>query len=256
MWKWLKPILILVLCAVFGLSTIKILLYIKDGNKNSQLHEDIKQIVYNENTDEKDIYKDDAIMDNSSNDTEAIEYTQHKKIFNNLASINKDAVGWVSILNTDIDYPVLQGEDNDYYLSHNIKKEQSVRGSIFMDWQNRENDSHIILYGHNMKDGSMFGNMKLFEDEKYYDGRSIIEFNMYGESTRWEIFSVTFADNKPLRVLFEDDTDFLKYIENMKENSLYDTEVDVNKSDRILTLSTCSKQFHDARLVLHAKMIE
>lgn len=243
------------LCTGFVVSIVKIISYINDGNENKQLHQDIKQMVYNDNTIENNGLEDNTSQDNLSDDVSQ-QYTQYEKVYNNLLEINEDAIGWISISNTEIDYPVLQADDNYYYLSHNVNKEKSVRGSIFIDWQNRKNDSHIILYGHNMKDGSMLGNMKRYEEQEYYDDHAIIEFNIYGQLSRWEIFSVTFVDNKPLRVLFKDTTDFYEYISKMKEDSIYDSEVDITQSDRVLTLSTCSNQFQDARLVLHAKLVE
>lgn len=244
------------ICTGFVVSIIKIISYINDGNENKQLHQDIKQMVYNDNIIENNVLEDNTSQDNLLDDEAQEQYTQYEKVYNNLLEINEDAIGWISISNTEIDYPVLQADDNDYYLSHNVNKEKSVRGSIFMDWQNRKNDSHIILYGHNMKDGSMLGNMKRYEEQEYYDGRAIIEFNMYGKLTRWEIFSVAFLDNKPLRVQFKDTIDFYEYINKMKEESIYNAGVDIIESDRVLTLSTCSNKFHNARLVLHTKLVE
>lgn len=244
------------LCTGFVISIVKIISYINDGNESNRMHQDVKQMVYNDNIVENNVLEDNTSQDNLLDDDVSEKYTKYEKAYNNLLEINEDAIGWISISNTEIDYPVVRADDNDYYLSHNVNKEKSVRGSIFMDWQNRKNDSHIILYGHNMKDGSMLGNMKRYEYEEYFDSRSIIEFNMYGELSRWEIFSVAFVDNKPLRVLFEDTTDYYEYISNMKEESIYDTGVDIIESDRVLTLSTCSSQFQDARLVLHAKLVE
>jgi sortase B len=243
--KWIKLALIVVLCVSFIFSFIKVIIYYVEGTVMEQRDQDIKQMVNMEI---------DYSFLNGVNDEE--NYSKAENVYNNLQMINEDSIGWISIPETGIDYPVVQTEDNVYYLSHNIENELSSRGCIFMDCQNVESDLHIVLYGHNMVDGSMFSDLELYEEVEYYQNHSIIEFNMYGEQTSWEIFSVMITDSKPYRIGFIDDADYFVYVNEMKQNSIYEIEVDITEKDRVLTLSTCTSWSSDERFVIHAKLID
>ena len=112
-----------------------------------------------------------------------------------LLGINKDAAGWVSIPGTDIDYPMAQAADNKYYLTHNIKREFSRHGCLFMDCRNSAGDLNTVIYGHDMKDGTFFGKLSMFLSKDYCAGHQIIECNIRGAETRWQIFSVRETDD-------------------------------------------------------------
>lgn len=224
-------------------------MYYQDGKSTERLNDDMKQIVNAET-----VYM--FVQDEYGNQKIQATYEQAEDIYNALQKVNEDVIGWISISDTEVDYPVVQAKDNTYYLNHNIEKEYSSRGSIFLDCQNVEGDSHIVLYGHNMMDGGMFGDMEQYVEEEYYDIHPIIEFDMYGKKMQWEIFSVHFFDSEPQQVKFTDDIEFLKYVDGMIEKSIYGTEVDVNKDDIVLTISSCASRSSDERFVLHAKLIE
>ncbi len=110
----------------------------------------------------KDIYSDTHLLQEEAN-------SEGKNAFDELRAINQDIVGWVSINDTEIHYPVLQSSDNDYYLNRNYKGERTRAGSIFMDYRNHpEEAKHTILYGHHMRDGTMFNELERFTDEAFF----------------------------------------------------------------------------------------
>jgi sortase B len=174
--------------------------------------------------------------------------------------INKDVTGWINIPGTKIDYPVVKSSDNDFYLNHNIKKEQAVEGSIFMDYRNKGDgtDRNTIIYGHNMKDGSMFKALMGYKNKDFLNKHPVVTFNTLDKDVRWEVFSAYVTDTSfyYIKTDFSDDKDFEQLLKELKERSLYDTGVNVTKDDKILTLSTCSYEFEDARFAIHAKMIK
>ena len=178
--------------------------------------------------------------------------------FRELLKLNEDVVGWLRIEGSAIDYPVVQGGDNVFYLTHGLKKEKNVNGSIFMDYRNGPGtDKHLILYGHNMKNKTMFAELLHYESRWFFERHPVIEFSTLYEDTRWEIFSVHFTDIRHdyIRVDFENDSDFKTFVEDLKSRSLHPTDIRVDEKDMILTLSTCSAQRDDARFAVHARMI-
>ncbi|KZL92737.1 class B sortase [Clostridium magnum] len=242
--KVFKKILFIMLLVVFTYSTIMTGYRFIDKYRNDKLNKNITTI-HNEMKEESQEYKREQFMEP-------------------LLKINQDAVGWINIGNTRINYPVVQGKDNEYYLNHNIKKEASEYGSIFMDYRNQnlknffDTEKNIIIYGHHMKDGTMFGDLKLYKDEKFFNDNQIISFNILGQEYKWQIFSayVTSTDFNYIRTDFKNDVQFNEFIKSIREKSLYLNDTVPNSKDVILTLSTCSYEFEDARFVVHFKLIK
>ncbi|WP_158638567.1 class B sortase [Metabacillus litoralis] len=175
----------------------------------------------------------------------------------NLKEINSDYVGWISIANTNVNYPVVQGIDNFFYLSHNFYKEEDFVGSIFLDERNSLNpvDQHLILYGHNMKDRSMFGSLRNYLDEEFYRSHKFITFDLLDTTYEWEVFSIYKTEDVDwMKTSFEKDSDFEKFVNNLKQQSIVPIEVEVKKEDRILTLSTCTNATETERVIVHAKL--
>jgi sortase B len=180
--------------------------------------------------------------------------------FKPLLEINKEVVGWINIPDTHIDYPVLQAGDNEYYLNHDINGNKSLFGSIFMDFRNNINgsDSNIILYGHNMKNGSMFHDLVYYKDQQFFEKHPIIFFDTLYEEEKWEIFSV-YVTNVKFNYLitnFKTVEEQQKYLNIIKDKSLFKKDITLTKDDKILTLSTCSYEFKNARLVVQAKLVQ
>jgi len=178
--------------------------------------------------------------------------------FEGLKTMNPDTVGWVSIEDTPLNYPVVQTDNNDYYLSHNFEKDTAIEGTVFLDYVcASENTRNNILYGHYMRDESMFGVLWQYQNEAFFRAHSNIQYDRPGDPGKWEIFSVyiTEADYDYRQPEFSNDTEFMSYMNRVKERSLYDTGVVLNPTDEVLTLSTCIYTFDDARLAIHARKI-
>lgn len=177
-----------------------------------------------------------------------------------LLSINPDVVGWLKVNDTNIDYPVVQAEDNDYYLKKNLYLENDKNGWIFMDYRNStiNLDTNTIIFGHNMYySGVMFGTLANAYKKSWYTNPDnlIISFDTIYESNQYQIFSIYKIPktNDYLKTYFANDTEFNDFIHLIQGRSIYDFEVSVNPGDKILTLSTCSD--YNNRLVVHAKLI-
>lgn len=178
----------------------------------------------------------------------------------NLLDINPNIVGWLTIDNTKIDYPILQSSDNSHYLNRNYKEDTSKSGSIFMDYRNQADslDKHTIVYGHQMKDGSMFGQLDKFLDEDFFSQHKGFQFDTIYESYKVEIFSVyvTTTDFNYIETDFSTDEAYMDFIEVIKEKSNMSTDIQVTEQDNIITLSTCNdlQDPEDGRLVIHGKL--
>lgn len=200
------------------------------------------------------------LQDLYADHSESKEPTVNKKLrderFDELKGMNEDYVGWITIEDSKINYPVVKGRDNNYYLTHNFYKEHDFVGAIFMDYRNSgtELDQQTVIYGHYMKDNSMFGQLKKYLDSEFYKKRKTIQTDFQGSTYEWEIFSIYVSDDSdPLEV--ESVDSYLDYITSLKERSLYSTETNVGEEDRILTLSTCTNEVETERMIVHAKLI-
>lgn len=172
---------------------------------------------------------------------------------------NPDVVGWLKIDHTTIDYPVVQAEDNAYYLTKDFHRNDNVTGSIFMDYRNRidEQQKHWIIYGHYMKDEIMFKGLLKYNEETYYREHPLITFDtLYGDR-QWLIFSAYYTDVNEdyIRTEFKRQDQFETFAKQLKASSLYDTNITVDADDTILTLSTCSRTEEGGRFTVHAKLI-
>lgn len=178
-----------------------------------------------------------------------------------LTSINPEAVGWLKVNNTNIDYAILQTDNNNYYLNYNIYNEKDPNGWLFLDYENHtdEVDDNTIIYGHNrFVNGVMFGtlNKALYKDWYTNPENQIIHFDtMYG-SYQYQIFSIYIVTttNDYLSTNFFSDEAKITFLDTIKSRSIYDFGIDLNINSKIITLSTC--QSDTTRLVVHGVLIE
>lgn len=178
--------------------------------------------------------------------------------YDDLVKINSDYRFWIKVKNTNIDYPVTQGKDNSFYLTHDFNKKYLASGSIFMDFRNDfENDKNVVIYGHHMRNKTMFGELTELKKEKLFRENNIIEVEYKDKIYTYEIFSVYVEDAKKdfLKVKFESDSEYEDCLNNIKNKSLFKTNVDLDKDDKIVTLYTCSYEFNGARTIVHGKLI-
>ena len=233
-----KKILIfveLILVVVMIYSGIKIVLWFIDNNKTKEVIKEISNYV------QVDENKDEFNID-----------------FQELKKINSDVVGWIKVKGTSIEYPVVQGKDNEFYLTHSFDKSENQAGWAFMDYRNDKNltDKNTIIYGHNRRDGSMFESLKHILDEDWQNdmnNRKIVLVTEKGKIL-YEVFSVYKIEAEEYYIQ-PNPKDFEEFLNELKKRSVKDFNVETSKNDQILTLSTCDDN-SEYRIILHAKKIQ
>ena len=180
--------------------------------------------------------------------------------FKDLKKINNDTVGWIQVNGTNINYPFVQTNDNTYYLKKDFNKKYNSAGWVFMDYRNNVSnfDKNTILYAHGRVDGTMFGSLKNIIKSNWYNVKSnhVVKLSTEYENTLWQVFSIYRIPQTSdyLNINFSSDEKYEEFLSLLKNRSEYQFEVDLNKDDKILTLSTCYKE--SDRVVLHAKLIK
>ena len=213
--------------------------------------------------------KNNNILNDINIDETQITETKTEKMLQleELKKQNNDIVAWLEIPNTEINYPVLQTTDNEYYMTHTYKKEYSSDGSIFLDkdydWDLPS--SNLLIYGHNNRNGNMFEDLLKYEDESYYKEHPTIEFTTLDEDCEYEIISVFKSrvyyksEQNVFRYYFfinaENEEEYNYYVEESKKASLYDTGKIAEYGEQLLTLSTCEYSQEDGRFVIVARKI-
>ena len=237
--KILITLIQIVLIAVIIFSGIKIIEWIKSNKKNKEIMSEIKENVVINNE-----------MDSNNE--------EYKIDFAKLKQKNSDAIAWIKVNGTDIDFPVVKGTDNSYYLTHNFDKEKNKAGWIFADYRNKFDgtDKNIIIYGHNMKNGSMFASLKDVIKEEWYNNENnkYIALITENENCKYQVFSVYQIETEEY-YLQTNISNFKEFVEKIKGRSKKDFNVDIKETDSILTLSTCADNTK-YRVVLHAVKIK
>lgn len=175
-----------------------------------------------------------------------------------LRQVNEDVVGWIQIPGTKVDYPMVQGEDNEFYLDHDWEKKEQYVGSIFLECRNSADftDFNTIIYGHNMTNGSMFGTLWKYEYGENWKDMPYVYLVVDGEILRYEVFSTYMAEveSPTYGLSFRQRETREEFIAMTLENSDIDTGIYPAVTDRILTLSTCSGMGYTVRRVVHARL--
>jgi sortase B len=215
----------------------------REYSKGDAVYDQVKLALHNDSTGPAD---DEASKMSSKMD------------FTTLKEINDDVVGWIFAEGSSIDYPVVLGENNEYYLSHLFNGERNKLGSLFMDYRNNGDfsDKNTVIYGHNMKDGSMFSSLTKYKDQSYYDSFPTMGLYTPDGNFTIELFAGIVSDGNYefVRFKFEDDVDFQGYINSLKGKSTFESNTVVKPDDRIVTLCTCSYEFNNARYALYGKL--
>lgn len=169
--------------------------------------------------------------------------------FEALRETGPDIIGWLNLPDTAINYPVTQADDNEYYLRHLYDGTYNKTGCLFADYENQEDfsDRNTIIYGHNMRDGSMFAALNEYDGQSYFDGHPQMYLVTPGGGYVVEIFTAFVAkpsesgsDTSPWRLSFKDDGAYTTWLSEMAGRSVIETDVTVTSSDKVLTLSTCT----------------
>jgi len=172
---------------------------------------------------------------------------------------NQDTRGWLYCPETVLNYPVAQAEDNFYYLDRLIDGTWNPSGTLFIDCLNEPDFSskNTLIYGHNMNDGSMLHCIREYWQQEYYDSHPIMYLNTPAQNYKVEIFSgyITDAESDSYTIGFADDTAYMNFLNKLCSQSNFKSSVELSAADRIITLSTCTYEYDDARYVLHGKLV-
>lgn len=242
-------------------------------NKDAELKEKISAVI--DEADDKQSVDEPSVPDeNQPEDETPVEEqnnnnnnNQNKSINNSsltsLLSVNEDTVGWLKVPNTNIDYPVVQASDNDYYLKKNFYKEKDSAGWIFMDFRDNPTDlsKNTIMYGHNrFSSGVMFGTLQKTLNKSWYtdSANQYITFNTLYANMKWKIFSIYKINvtTDYLVTSFNTDEEWASFIKLLTDRSIYNFNTPVGSDDKIISLSTCMGSNSQQRLVVHAVLVK
>ena len=251
-------IILLLLIVILAISSFFIIKEFAENKKETDIYDDLQEIVIEENTD----------IDTTNVDTE-IEKSEgessNKYNLENIAKINSDVVGWIKIENTNIDYPVMQ--NGDYYLHRNIYKNYSSHGTPYLaEYCNIQYSDNLIIYGHHMNDNSMFAQLDNYKKHSFYENHKYIKFySYYNGKTIEKTYEVAIAfktvvySDKGFKYYnytnFSDVQELNDFIENCRKLEFYNTGIDINYGDKLITLSTCEYSQKNGRIVVVAKQI-
>lgn len=257
---------ILIILSIICLSTatisiINIFNWSEDNKKTDKIVEEINQIVNVETI--EDTEETELINKPLDENNDYWYYTTFPLINVDLTKLkekNSDTIGWININNTNINYPVVQYTDNDYYLNHSYDKNYNNAGWIYLDYRNESDfsDKNNVIYGHSRNDKTMFGTLLNVLNYNWYTNKDnhIIRISTENTNTLWQIISVykTPIESYYITVKFSNDNTYQEFLNTIVERSIYNFNSEVNTQNQILTLSTCYK--NNTRLVVHAKLIK
>ena len=233
--------------------------------------EDTNEFVQNNLENETENVEADLEENKDTTATENIEEktqeTERMLQVKQLQEQNADIVGWLEIENTNINYPVLQGTDNSYYMTHNYKKENSKNGAIFLDanynWNIQSNN--LLIYGHNLGNSMMFQELLKYEKKSFYSQHPVIRFTTAEEDAQYEIISVFksrvyYKSEKNVFRYYhfinnESEKEYNQFVKNAKNASLYPIDATASYGDQLITLSTCSYYVEDGRFAVVGRKI-
>ena len=251
-------IILLLLIVILAISSFFIIKEFAENKKETDIYDELQEIVIEENTD----------IDTTNVDTEIVKSegeSSNKYNLENIAKINSDVVGWIKIENTNIDYPVMQ--NGDYYLHRNIYKNYSSHGTPYLaEYCNIQYSDNLIIYGHHMNDNSMFAQLDNYKKHSFYENHKYIKFySYYNGKTIEKTYEVAIAfktvvySDKGFKYYnytnFSDVQELNDFIENCRKLEFYNTGIDINYGDKLITLSTCEYSQKNGRIVVVAKQI-
>ncbi len=263
-WKMLLIPLLLFFIILLLISIYNIVKWRLDNNTVNKLIDDIyNQIDINEITDNEKteiINQDDKISKSSP-------YWNYLKInlidvnFKDLKLLNDDIVGWLKLEGTNINYPFVQSNDNEYYLNHSIDKSYNSAGWVFLDYRNniKNLDKNTIIYAHGRLDGIMFNSLKNIIKNNWYENNNnnnIIRISTEYQNTLWEVFSIYNIDttNNYIQVSFKNNHEFEIFANQLMKRSIYKFNTSINQNDKIITLSTCYNK--KQKTIMNAKLVK
>lgn len=241
-------------------STYKIINYLVDSPKTKEL---ITTVINSTEITEYESNEAEIIESDEHPDTPYWNFIKMNLIdvdFSKLKEINNETVSWLYIGGTNVNYPVVQTNNNDYYLEHSFDKSSNKAGWLFMDYRNStiNYNKNTIIYAHNRKDKTMFGSLDNLLTSDWYNNEDnrVIKMSSEESNTLWQIFSVYVikTTNDYIQTNFENDGDYQEFLNLVKGRSYRNFNTKVTTKDKVLTLSTCHGSAK--KLVVHAKLIK
>lgn len=261
-------VIIFVCILVFAGSLTKLIMIFHEYNSAVSEYDDIADefVVESEDVTGEAIVSEDSI---EVEETEAADEKENTPFvfkplnvdFDSLKKTNKDVIGWIQFETFNLSYPIVKDSGDNYYLKHTFKKQKNNSGSIFIGPVNNSNfrDTNTIVYGHNMKNGSMFGQLSRYKTKSYFQNNQYFRIYTPNGTQRYQIFSVSkVATNASAYTVWArtGGSEYANWIKEQKKNSMYDTGVSVSEYDTVVTLSTCVTGEDTKRLVVQAKRIQ
>ena len=225
-----------------------------EGINNKNADEDTSYEAKNENSTEQEKSEKEILKEKE------VESDKRKAQVAKLKEDYKNIVGWIEIEDTNISYPVVQGKDNEFYLTHDYKGDKAERGAIFLDSEYNWNieGNNLMIYGHYMINNEMFTDLTKYVKEDFYKEHPVIRFTTEKEDTEYEIIAVFRSKvyNKSEDVFkyynfmnSESEKEYNNFVKNIKEGSIYEIEETAEYGDQLITLTTCSYYTEDGRFV-------
>ena len=254
---YVSLILLFTSFAVFAFAAWKLFCIYAEYHQGAETYEELQNYV------QEPKGKDDCSTDDDDGSEKGTEDTGNGHLqvdFEGLKKVNPDVIAWIQIPALDIGYPVVQGNDNYYYLHHMFDGQENKNGSIFVDYHNQPDfsDSNTIVYGHNMKNGNMFGTLDHYQDQSLYQQYPCFYIYVPGAVLEYQIISCYAGRNGSIGYTysFPEPEDFQKFVDTVLSYSGYDTGVTVMDSDHIVTLSTCVNTDRNYRYLVHGKLVQ
>ena len=263
-WKNIILLIIILVCIItLFISTKDIIKWMIDSNKTEEQIEKITEMVEIEEVEESE---NTEIIEQKEEPPKENPYWDYIKMnminvnFNDLKQKNPDTKGWIQVNGTNINYPFVQTNNNEFYLNHTFNKTYNSAGWVFLDYRNNINElsKNTIIYAHGRLDTTMFGSLKNILSSGWLNNTTnyVVKLSTETENTLWQVFSVYHipTTNDYIKVNFSSTNEFTKWSKMLLKRSAHNFNTTINENDKVLTLSTC---FNDKeKVVLHAKLIK
>ena len=248
---------------VFLFTSVIIVNWLRQGYSIKKLNNNIVESTDIYKVEEGTLYNIETIEENNygSQYWKYLQTPLSEVDFTELLKENSDTVGWIIVHDTNINYPVVQTNDNDYYLNHAYDKTSNSAGWVYADFRDNFNvfSKNMVIYGHGRKDKIMFGSLTRALDKKWYTKQEnqIIQLSTLKYNTMWQIFSIYTipAESYYITTDFESNSEYAAFLGEMLNRSIYNFNVNLSTDDKILTLSTCYND-NGIRLVVQAKLVK
>lgn len=256
--KWVAIILALVCFGVAAFFSWKIYSTEKEYAEGDMIYEEIANAVSVEESEtpgESLESSGDEIVEEEPSNIQVLTVD-----FGELKEINSEVVAWLYLPDTVINYPVVQGTDNSYYLKHLLDGTYNANGCLFVDCKNSMDftDDNTLIYGHHMDSGKMFASLVKYKEQSYYDAHPVCYLSTAEKDYLIEIFAgyTTTVDSPAYMISLSDKEEKIEWLKEMFHNSDFYSDVTVYPYDHIVTFSTCEYSFQNARYVVHGRLVE